>query len=128
MRTLFGIAVLLFFGLVGWRLPTALSSDALGMAVGLLLGVMASIPVGLMLLASEKRRDAHSSHRQQPQRQIEQQPAPPQQITNNFHYHYHEAPGRSRQAEVMQRHSLPGPAPETPAPRQFRIVGDLEER
>lgn len=128
MKHLFFLFVLVLVGAAGWRIGGELSSDAFGMAVGICFGVMASIPVGLMLLASEKRRDGHSSHQQQPQRQIEQQP-PAQQIhIKELHLHMHSAPGRSRQAEVMQRHQIAGPMPETPAPRTFRIVGDLEDR
>ena len=118
-----------FVGVVGWRIGGELSPDALGMAVGMLFGVMAGIPTVLILLASQRRPDGHSSRSERPQHQIQQQTPAPPQVVNNYHNHLHlhgaqpAAPGRSRQAEVMQRHSLPGPMPEMPAPRQFRVVG-----
>lgn len=52
--------VLLIFALacvatVGWRVGSVLSSDAIGMALGLLFGVMLMVPV--LLLASAIRKD-----------------------------------------------------------------------
>ena len=132
----FGLLIMcVFVGVVGWRIGGELSTDAMGMAIGMLFGVMAGIPTALILLASQRRDDGHRGRHEQPRRpRVEQQPPAPPQVVNNYHNHLHlhgaqpAAPGRSRQAEVMQRHSLPGPMPEMPAPRQFRIVGqDVDE-
>ena len=63
MKSFFGMATLLFVGVAGWRIGGQLSADVLGMAIGILFGVMAGIPTALILLASQRRdrdlRDAH---------------------------------------------------------------------
>lgn len=55
-------AVLLVIIVVGcvavWRLGSRLSADAVGLAIGVLLGVLASIPTSLLILASSRRREA----------------------------------------------------------------------
>lgn len=118
----------ILLGGVGWRIGGNLSSDAMGMAIGMLFGIMAGIPTVLLVLAAQQRPD--DRHDMRPQRarpQIEAKPVQPQinnYITNN---HYHEAPGRNRRAEVEARNMLPGPAPEMPAQRQFRMVNEHEE-
>ena len=104
MKSILGIALLIFVGAVGWQIGGQLSPDALGMAVGILFGIMAGIPTALLMLAAQRRPDGHSEREQRPQRPRVEPVAPPQIVQN--HYHYHEAPGRSRQAEVMQRHQL----------------------
>lgn len=125
MKVITGIAAIAFVGAVGWRIGGTLSTDALGMAVGMLFGVMAGIPTALILLASERRTERHTEA-QRPQ--IAQKPAAPQ-IVN--HYHYHQAPtvlqDRNRRAEVERRHMLTGPSLDAPAPRQFRVVGSSDE-
>ena len=130
MKQLIALIVLGFVGFMGFRIGGELSPDAFGMAVGLLFGVMAGIPTALILLASQRREQPHSDrHERQPQHQIEQQQ--PQQVTNNYithnYLHVHNAPGlqRSRQAEVTQRHQLPGSAPGMVEPRRFRIIGEV---
>lgn len=55
---LFGLCL---FGLLTWRVATSLSSDALGMAVGLLFGILAGIPTALLVLASQRRQARRES-------------------------------------------------------------------
>lgn len=43
-------------GFLAWFMASRLSSDALGMAVGLLFGVLAGIPTALLVLASGRQR------------------------------------------------------------------------
>ena len=109
----------IFVGVVGWRIGGELSPDAMGMAIGMLFGIMAGIPTALLMLAAQRRPDGHSEREQRPQRPRVEPVAPPQIVQN--HYHYHEAPGRSRQAEVEQRHALP-------EPRQYRVIGQEDGR
>ena len=129
MKHLFFAFVLVFVGMVGWRIGGSLSSDAMGMAIGMLFGIMAGIPTALLILASQRRSDHYSEREQRPQRLqiVAQPPALPTvpHVTNNYitNNHYHVAPGqRDRRAEVEARNMLSGPMPETPAPRQFRVV------
>ena len=57
MKRLFIFGCVVFFALVAWRIGSQLSADAIGMAVGLLFGVLAGIPAALLVLASNRRRE-----------------------------------------------------------------------
>lgn len=72
MRQYVGLAALIFVGIAAWRIAGQLSADALGMAVGVLFGVMAGVPMAIMVMASGRRRAAEEEEsatrrRQQPQ-------------------------------------------------------------
>src|SRR5215210_2471314 len=72
MKQYVGLAALIFVGIAAWRIAGQLSADALGMAVGVLFGVMAGVPTALMVMASGRRREAEeetSSRRRQQQPQ-----------------------------------------------------------
>lgn len=56
MRKLTLLAGLMVLGLLTWRIGGALSSDALGMAVGMVFGILAGIPAALLVLATSSRR------------------------------------------------------------------------
>ena len=56
MRQYVGLAALIFVGIGAWRIAGQLSADALGMGVGVLFGVMAGVPMALMVMASGRRR------------------------------------------------------------------------
>ena len=123
MKHLIGLIILGFVGYMGLRIGGELSSDAFGMAIGMLFGIMAGIPTALLVLASARRRDDYDSSQYTAKpRQLEQQP--PAQVVNNYHnhFHYHAAPGqRDRRAEVAARHQLTGSAQKLPAPRQWLV-------
>lgn len=51
------LAGLIFVGVIAWRIGESLSSDALGMAVGILFGMSAGIPAALLVLVSGRRED-----------------------------------------------------------------------
>ncbi|HRJ43732.1 MAG TPA: hypothetical protein PL105_17730, partial [Caldilineaceae bacterium] len=52
MKRLAIVGLLIFVGFAGWRVGGALSTDAMGMAVGIVFGVLASLPVALLMLAA----------------------------------------------------------------------------
>jgi len=56
MNRLFGIAIAVFVGWVSIRLMNVLSADAMAMAVGVLMGILAGIPTALLVLASANKR------------------------------------------------------------------------
>lgn len=152
-RTAFFIVFVLIVANAGWRVGGSLSSDALGMAVGMLFGVMAGIPTALLMLASQRREEEQRRNwREEPRPQIEQKPAAPAPVINITHNHLHmhgshpsrliettalpasdlermkreqqeigerRLRRRSRQAEVEERHQLPGPSLDGRL-RQFR--------
>lgn len=68
MRYIFGACLLTLVGVVGWRIGQELSPDAIGMAIGLLFGIMAGTPAALMVLASRRREDMRHDRRPEPQR------------------------------------------------------------
>jgi len=57
MSKIFGLVVLVFVGLAGWRLLNTLSADAVALAVGVCFGILAGIPTALLMLASGNRRN-----------------------------------------------------------------------
>jgi hypothetical protein len=57
MKRLVVAAVLVFVAVFAWRIGEKLSADALGMAAGVLFGVLAGVPMALFALAGGRRRD-----------------------------------------------------------------------
>lgn len=55
LRSLFFLGLFLFVVLV-WKSFSVLSSDAVGMAIGVLFGVLAGVPSALLVLASDRKR------------------------------------------------------------------------
>lgn len=58
MRRQIGVvAVVGGLGLFAWLLASRLSSDALGMAIGLVFGVLSGVPTALLVMAAGRQRD-----------------------------------------------------------------------
>ncbi len=55
MKRLIIVALLIFVGFAGWQAGSLLSSDAMGMAVGIVFGVLASLPAALLILVASRR-------------------------------------------------------------------------
>ncbi|MFN8495360.1 MAG: hypothetical protein U0350_47620 [Caldilineaceae bacterium] len=66
MKKLLGLILLVFIGVIAWRIGGSLSSDAVSMAVGVLFGIMAGIPTALLVLASDRRRNEQAEMRREP--------------------------------------------------------------
>lgn len=69
MKSLFILAVLAGAGYFGWQAGGGLDTDALGVAVGIVLGALAAVPTALFVMAGSRRRErdengprASSSH------------------------------------------------------------------
>jgi hypothetical protein len=137
MKQFFGAAILIFVAVAAWRIGGSLSADALGMAVGVIFGVVAGLPAALLVMASGRRREAERE--EQPDRRKAQLPAyyggyppgygqppvivlagngmqAPQGYGNGYGNGY-PAPGQ---------YALPAPR-ETVDVRQFKVVGEKEE-
>ena len=56
----FGVGLVLLVFLT-WRMVTSLSSDALGMALGVVFGLLAAVPSVLLVLASQRRQARRES-------------------------------------------------------------------
>jgi hypothetical protein len=146
MRQYVGLAALIFVGIAAWRIAGQLSADALGMAVGVLFGVMAGVPAALMVMASGRRRaeeEETPSRRRQQSQGMPQHPAyypgygpagyPPQPpvivlagpgmgqpgYPQGYSQGYSDPYGQQRMRAL--------PAPEAVDVRQFKVVGEKEE-
>jgi hypothetical protein len=151
MKQLAVVTVLLVGGVLAWLLGSRLSADALGMAVGLLFGVVAGIPTALLVLASGRRRRAEAEDEEEEQpggypaayghgRGMQQgypfQPpvivlAAPQQAApfpQPWPHPQSAYPQTVDSVGYPVRQALPGPgAPAAPGGRVFRVVGEKEE-
>lgn len=122
------IALLIFVGFAGWHAGGVLSTDAMSMAVGMVFGVLASLPTALLMLAATRhsQQAEPSSARSQPPHASGQMPivvvAPPAY------------PGYG-QAAANQFAQLPGaqangwafPPQATRPERAFTIIGEQAE-
>jgi hypothetical protein len=114
LAMLFGLCVL---GWLTWKVGSSLSSDALGMAVGIVFGLLASVPGVLVVLAIQQ---------QQLERECDAEPQTVNVyvITNNTtHNTTHNTGGQGmplladRQREIQAQHSG----------RVFKVVGERGE-
>lgn len=55
MRYLFGVTAIVVAGVLTWQIGARLSTDAVGMGVGLIFGVLAGVPAMLLILATDRR-------------------------------------------------------------------------
>jgi hypothetical protein len=139
MKRLMMLSVLLFVGVAAWRIGERLSADAIGMALGVLFGVLAGLPVALLVLASNRRRERRDEEENYNQRQGGQgrYPALPQGY--GYPMPVQQPPvivlaghpgamgqGNSYGQPYPQQHMLPGPQPMGPE-RRYKVVGETEE-
>ncbi len=145
-----GLAGILLVGVFAFVIGQRLSADAVGMALGVLFGVLAGVPAALLVLASGARRrqeaefdDEEDGDYDEPygNRGRRQQPtynalpsqapviifAPPGQAAPSADNGHHYAQGGGYGAPPAHR-SLPGPAPRTvDGGRAFKVVGEQED-
>jgi hypothetical protein len=135
MKRLVMMGALLFVSIFAFRITERLSTDAIGMGLGVLFGLLAGIPTALLVLAAVRRKDEGSEPVRQPGRG--------QQLGYGGHY-----PGLPQQPPVIilagnglpmqmqgqagydQMHGaghplLPGPA--QPRGRDFRVFGESND-
>ncbi len=121
MKKFIAIALLIFVASAGWRLGELLSTDALGMALGVIFGMMAGIPAALIALTASRMGQSARSER-------ESQPQP----MNSFAQPLHNYPPVIVLAGHPQAQQLPAqpqygfPALPPRAERHFKMVGDEE--
>ena len=56
MKKFLALCVMVAIGVLAWKVGEKLSADSIGMAIGILFGIMAGIPTALMMMASDRRR------------------------------------------------------------------------
>lgn len=74
MRVLVCFTVLVsiaFVGIAGYSVGTRLNEQVIAMAVGVFFGVMAGVPMSIMVLASRRQADYHERHRRKEYREAE---------------------------------------------------------
>jgi len=147
MKKFIVLSGFVFVGVAGWRITEQLSADAIGMALGVLFGVLAGLPVALLVSASNRRRERMEEEptarggrgRQQalppgygypmPQQQppvivLAGHPgAMPQGGPQGYQQGY-------PQGYPQQQRMLPAPhemAADVPQERRFKVVGETEE-
>lgn len=115
-----------FFGVLGlafaWWIGTRLSADAIGVIVGVTVGVMASIPAALLVLYAGRRNDGPADDRQCSQLQLRDSPYAPPVIIFHSAPAQLPAPQQQQWQQPAQRQATP-----MPASRAFRVVGENEE-
>ena len=129
MLRFLGVALFVVMLALAWRIGSLLSSDAIGMAVGMTLGVLAGVPTAALVLLARRRDDEderwdEGDRNRQPQGYGYQ---PPIIVLTGGGY-----PGAQGQPPPTQQTLLPPPPP-APWPverreRNFRIVGEVEQQ
>jgi hypothetical protein len=145
MKQVAVVTILVIGGVLAWILGSRLSADALGMAVGLLFGVLAGVPTALLVMASGRRRQDDENDFDEDddepgpygRQRIAAQPypyQPPVIVLAAPQAAPAHAWGQQPPAQTVDsvgypvRQALPGPgAPGAPAGRVFRVVGEREE-
>lgn len=120
MRRILLLPLLLVGSVAVWRLGERLSADALGMAIGIVLGVLASIPASLMIVANGRRCEERDEHveraRPEPLQPLYQ---PPVIVLAGHSF----AQGGSVPPDPSDRIA---PWPQTRPQRRFKLVGEEE--
>lgn len=131
MKRFFLLTVLVFVGVMAWRIGGRMSPDALGVAVGLVFGVLASVPAALLVLAAARRGDQRPERGPSPRagrrgmggvHPYSGEGYPPVVVVTGGGYPSQPVPGASQGGYP----ALPGPGYplEAPPPRQFHVVGE----
>lgn len=111
MRRLLGLTVLAFAVGLGAVVGYRMSSEAMAVVVGVVCGVLASIPMSLLILIVTRRMNPQHYEEQHYERRREY---PPIVVVN---------PGRVQQLPPLS--SPPSPYPtRLPATREFKVIGE----
>jgi hypothetical protein len=113
LKQVVGLLSLAFVVVLGIVVATRMSTDALGVLVGVVAGVAASIPTALLLMAVTRRRESDREERSDEPRGS----APPIIVVT---------PGHASPAQLSQYASQPY-EPRPVRQRQFRVMGLEDE-
>ncbi|MCX6042309.1 MAG: hypothetical protein NTV69_14360 [Caldilinea sp.] len=117
-----GVGAVILWGIAIWQLGGRLSDDAVGMALGIVLGVLASIPASLLILAGSQRQIAQQETRSL--RAVQEAPAayPPPVIVLAGQPQLPSAGFHPQQPNIEDSWSTP-----RLGARRFKIVGEQEQ-
>jgi len=117
-----GVGSLLFLVTLAVVIGTRMSSEAMAVVIGVMFGVVASIPTGLLIVAVLWRHEQRASNgRDGSGRQVRQESLPPSVVIVS--------PGNVGTVNPYRRAAyLPQPDMQWgQAPRQFHVVGEPDE-
>lgn len=134
MKRLIVLLLFVFVATLGWKVGSQLSADALGMAVGVVFGVMASVPTALLVLAAGRRADAYRGGDRRRSQRTEQAQQSPVVIVAGSPMPMQQGrslPGGQVNPTAMPYYSGQGyggqEAVNVPTQRKFRVVGEQDE-
>ncbi len=123
MRRFLVMVLLVFVGAAGWRIGGRLSIDALGMAVGIVFGVLASVPAALLVLAASRGRRGEREFGDRSRQQGPYGGQPPVIVVAG-------PPGYQQLPQPGPGYpALPGQGQiiDLPVERTFRVIGEEDE-
>lgn len=130
MRNVVILIVVVLIGAVGWRIGGRLSPDAMGLATGVVFGVLAGLPTALLVLAADRNRghgddDARGRNRQGMNHQYGGYPHQPPVIVlaGGAMAPPPQQPESPPDTQYAMR-ALPAPPKQE---RHFRVFGDAED-
>jgi hypothetical protein len=124
MKRIVLLAIVVIGCVAAWRLGSRLSADAVGMAVGILLGVLASIPTSLLILANSRRREGRDDEQWE---RVAPERTPPIYQPPVIVLTGHAPPMQPPMITPSSSAGQPIEAwPQRASARQFKIVGEVE--
>jgi hypothetical protein len=124
MKRIIVLMALLFFGIVGWRIVDGLSSDAIGMGIGVIFGILAGVPMALLVLAASRREERRQARPAEFGMGYPPYPQQPPVIVVTGGGAMGQGQGWGQHQPMFQPTSMW----ETPrAERRYRIIGGQEE-
>ena len=135
MKRMFFLILLVFVGVAAWRISERLSADAIGMALGVFFGVLAGIPVALLVMAASRRRESHDEENAGASRRGHELPAhgyptalqQPQVIVLAGPGFQQPQQNGFPQSNQMLLDATYSPNQGNTRARQFRVVGESDE-
>ncbi len=134
MKKVVAVCVLVLLGAGAWYIADRLSSDAIGLALGVIFGVMAGLPAALLVVASSRRSrefddDRRGGREGQPGYGYPQMPQPPVIVVTGMPQQMLGGNGATNGYQVVDapgRLALPT-LQSQPASRPYRMVGEKDE-
>jgi len=127
LKKLLGVGILVFTAVLAVTVGYRMSADAMAVVIGVVVGVLASIPMSaLILIVTQRQRHAESEARWTPQRQT-----PPVvviqggQVAQRPEWLPQDASSPFSQSPIYQAYPVSGVPATLGAPaRQFKVIGD----
>lgn len=130
MKRLAMLGLLIFVGFAGWRAGGVLSTDAMSMAVGMIFGVLAGLPVALLMLAASRRGGGETVPATGPDTRRQQEPQmhqPPVIVLAPPAYPSVAQMGNGQNAQLSANGYAGWPQQNHRPERSFTIVGETAE-